>query len=184
MTERTLEKKTLYTGRIVSLEEHTVELNDGRVTRREVVRHSPAVAVVAEMNDGRFAFVRQFRKAVESRILEVVAGCVDPGEELEFAARRELREETGYEAVEIRRLGAVYPSPGYVDERIELYYARLAAEPVGHELDEDEEVELEIYTRDEVCAMILSEELCDAKTLSAWLLYERRIGVPATEEKS
>ena len=168
-----MSKECLYSGRIVGLERHEVELADGRRSVREVVRHGPAVAVVAERPDGRFALVRQFRKPLECAVLEIVAGHAEPGETLEENAVREVREETGYEAVSIRRLGAVYPSPGYVDERIEIFRAQLSAEPVGIDPDEDEEVELLFVTREELLALIDSEAIQDAKTLAAWLMYER-----------
>lgn len=173
MNERTLRVERVYDGRIVSLELHDVELHDGTRTRREIIRHGPAVAVVAVLPDGRFVFVRQFRKPLDRAIIEVVAGNVEPDEDLEKAAIRELREETGYEAVSIRRIGAVYPSPGYVDERIELFYARLTGEPVARALDDDEHVEVQIYARDEVLALIDAEQIQDGKTLAAWMLYER-----------
>lgn len=173
MEEKTIRMKQIYEGRVVALEVHDVELSDGCRTVREVVRHGPAVAIVAEMTDGRFAFVRQFRKPVEKRMLEVVAGCCDPDEATDAAALRELREETGYEAAHLERLGAIYPSPGYVDERIEIYYARLAADPVGTDEDEDERVELVVLDRTQVEQFIRSDEVHDAKTLAAWALYER-----------
>lgn len=173
MDEKTISMERIYTGRIVSLELHDVELSNGHKAKREVVRHGPAVAVVAQRQDGRFVFVRQFRKPVEQPMLEVVAGGCEPGEELEEAALRELREETGYEATHMQRLGAIYPSPGYVDERIEIFYARLWLEPSDRELDEDEDVEVHVHSRDVVRALIRSGHIQDAKTLSAWLLYEQ-----------
>lgn len=175
MEERTITCKKVYEGRIVSLELHDVELSDGRLAKREVVRHGPAVAVVAEGADGRFAFVRQYRKPVERAMLEVVAGNVEPGEDLTAAALRELREETGHVGEHIRRLGAIYPSPGYVDERIEIYAAQLSGNPVGLDLDADEHVELVWLTREEIFELMETDQLQDAKTLAAWQLYEREM---------
>lgn len=181
MNERTLSVERVYEGRIVSLELHDVELHNGVRAKREIVRHGPAVAVVAELPDGRFVFVRQFRKPLDSAIVEVVAGNVEPGEDLEKAAIRELREETGYDTDSIIRIGAVYPSPGYVDERIELFYARLAGAPDARALDADEHVEVQIYTRDEVLALMDADQLQDGKTLAAWMLYERVVRGHAQE---
>lgn len=175
MEETTIQYRTLFTGRVVGLELHEVQLANGRQASREVVRHVPAAGVVAEMADGRFAFVRQYRKPVEQAVLEIVAGVCEPGEEPETTARRELREESGYDAVALTRLGAIYPSPGYVDEVIHLYHARLAPEPAGTALDEDEHVQLEVYTADEVWALIDAGAIQDAKTLTAWFwLHQRR----------
>ena len=182
MNERTIHMERVYDGRIVALELHDVEMHHGVRAKREVIRHGPAVAVVAETQDGRFALVRQFRKPVECAMLEVVAGNVEPGEPLETSARREVREETGYEVETIRRLGAIYTSPGYVDERIELYHARLAAQPAAKAMDEDEHVELAIYSREEVRELIVSGKIQDGKTLSAWLLYERMPEAESSEK--
>ena len=181
MNERTIHMERVYDGRIVALELHDVEMHHGVRAKREIIRHGPAVAVVAETQDGRFALVRQFRKPVECAMLEVVAGNVEPGEPLETSARREVREETGYEVETIRRLGAIYPSPGYVDERIEIYHARLSPEPVAKDLDDDEHVELHLYSRDEVLELIRSEHIQDGKTLAAWLLYERLVHAASPE---
>ncbi len=173
----------VYDGRIVSLELHDVELHNGVRTKREIVRHGPAVAIVAELPDGRFVFVRQFRKPLDRAIVEVVAGNVEPDEDVDAAAIRELREETGYETASIRRLGAVYPSPGYVDERIELFYARLTGESEQRALDDDEHVEAQVYTHDEVLALIDDETIQDGKTLAAWMLYERSVRNAAVVSK-
>ncbi len=175
MKETTTHMQRIYDGRIVSLELHDVELPTGQQTKREVVRHGPAVAIVAEHPSGHFLLVRQFRKPLEREVWECVAGCVNPNEPLEAAARRELREETGYEAAEITRLGAIYPSPGYVDERIEIYYARVQDQPSKQALDEDEWVETHLLTRENILAMIDEEQIEDAKTIAAWWLYELKI---------
>jgi len=184
MDEKTIRMERVYDGRIVSLELHDVELHNGVRTKREIVRHGPAVAVVAETHDGRFAFVRQFRKPVERAMLEIVAGNCEPGEALDVSARREVREETGYDAESLERLGAIYPSPGYVDERIEIFYARLSEQPVGKDLDDDEHVELYVYDRREVLELIRSEGIQDGKTLAAWLLYEQLIKAITPEKAS
>ena len=177
MEESTTQRRTLYQGRVVGLELHDVRLPDGRTALREIVRHAPAVAVIAELPDGRFALVRQYRKPVERTVLEVVASIREPGETAVEAARRELLEETGYSAVTLTRLGTCYPSPGYVDEQIDLFHAQLAREPVATSLDEDENVCMECYTSTEISAMIDRGEIQDAKTLLAWFWWQRERSV-------
>jgi ADP-ribose pyrophosphatase len=174
MHEKTITKKTIYTGRILGLEVQEIEMENGRRGLREIVRHRGAVAILARLPDGRFALVRQFRKPVEKELLEVVAGNREPNEDSEFCARRELREETGFEAKTIRRLGFIYPSPGYVDEKIEIFFADVDAESGQTDPDEDEQVEVILLTRDEIVRKISRDELHDSKTLAAWLLYEKR----------
>jgi ADP-ribose pyrophosphatase len=132
--------------------------------------------VLAELPDGRFLFVRQFRKPLEEPVLEAVAGLLDEGEAPAACARRETREETGYEAQAIRRLGVIYASPGYADERLHVFHARLKPEPSGGEPDEDEHLELVPMAAAEIERRIAAGRIRDAKTLAAWALL--RAGGP------
>ena len=173
--EKTLTRKTVYTGRILDLEVQDVELPDGTQSMRELIRHAPAVGVLARRPDGTFVFVRQFRKAVEQVMLEVVAGICEPGEEPAATAARELQEETGYTAARLVELGSVFATPGYVDERVTLFFAELDG-PAGRTAhDSDERVETIILSRAEVERMLLNGEILDSKTLAAWLLFEKKI---------
>src|SRR6266508_3498000 len=91
---------------------------------REVVHHPGAAAIVAVTAHGDVLLVRQMREAIRRSLLEIPAGIFDvAGEEPAVCAARELREETGYRAASVRRIGAVYTSPGFADERIELFAA-------------------------------------------------------------
>jgi ADP-ribose pyrophosphatase len=173
--EKTLTKKTLYAGRILSLEVQEVELPDGTRAPRELIRHAPAVGVLARRPDGAFVFVRQFRKAVERVMLEVVAGICEPGEQPVETAARELREETGYTAARLVELGSAFATPGYVDEQFTLFFAELDAVCGATEHDVDERVEAVVLSRAEFERMIRAGEVCDAKTLAAWLLFEKKI---------
>jgi ADP-ribose pyrophosphatase len=171
MLEVTRSRKTVFDGKLLKVEQLDVELENGRSAYREIVRHPGAVGVVTRLPDGRFAFVRQFRKAVEDDRLEIVAGLRDAGESPEESARRELREETGFCATSLRRLGAVNASPGYTDERIDIFYAETPAAPDAADPDEDEHVELVLLTAAEFVGRVRTGEICDAKTLAAWTLY-------------
>jgi ADP-ribose pyrophosphatase len=173
MHEKKINKRTVYEGRILDVEVQDVEMADGRPALREIVRHGGAVAVLARAPDGRFILVRQFRKPVEEILLEVVAGNREPGEEAEACARRELEEETGYRAARIRRLGVVYPSPGYVDEKIEVFFAEAEPGKGEHRPDEDEHLEVVFLERARIIEKMRRNEVPDSKTLAAWLLYEK-----------
>jgi ADP-ribose pyrophosphatase len=170
MTEKTISTKTVFEGRILSVDVLDVELPDGRTSTREIVRHGVAVAVIARRRDGRFVFIRQFRKALERVCFEVMAGNVDPGEESLAAAVRELKEETGYEPDSIRPLSPIYPSVGYCTERIDIFYAEVH-EPGETDFDHDENIETVLLTEQEMDAQILAGQVQDAKTLAAWALY-------------
>lgn len=151
-----------------------VELADGKRSVREIVRHPGAAVVLGQLPDGRYAFVRQFRKAVEKVLLEVVAGTLEPGEAPEECARRELCEEVGHAAVRLTRLGTVYPAPGYTEEALHVFFAELDPEKVLAEADEDERIDVVYLTHDAVESAIAGGAIEDAKTLAAWLLYLRR----------
>ena len=171
MREKTIGSRTVFEGRIMRIEVLDVELPDGRIATREIVRHGPAVAVIARRRDGEFVFIRQFRKAMERTCFEVMAGNVDPGEASEAAAVRELKEETGYEPDSIRFLSSIYPSMGYCDERIDIFYADVH-EPGDTNFDHDEEIETVLLTEEEMDEMIRAGEVQDAKTLAAWALWK------------
>ena len=176
MHEKTISKKSLYSGRILGLEVQEVQLENGKQAFREIIRHRGAVAVLARAQDGRFALVRQFRKPVEQEMLEVVAGNREAGEEAESCARRELQEETGLVAATTRYLGFIYPSPGYVDERIDLFYAEAAGPAGATKPDEDEHLDVVLLDRGEIEARIGRGEIHDSKTLATWLLFEKMVG--------
>lgn len=171
MYEKTVGSKTVFKGRILSVDVLEVELPDGRRSSREIVRHGVAVAVIARRRDGQFVFIRQFRKAMERVCFELMAGNCDPGEESEAAAVRELKEETGYTPDSIRFLAPIYPSVGYCTERIDIFYADVH-EPGETDFDSDENIETILLTEKEMDALIRTGEVQDAKTLAAWALYK------------
>lgn len=177
MNEKTLSINPVFSGRLFSVEVQLVELEPGRRASREIVRHPGAIAAVARIPDGRFVFVRQFRKPIEREVLEIVAGRKEPGEDPGHCAVREIREETGHEVVSLHTLGPIYPSAGYVDELIHLYFAELAAAPAPQTGDPDERITVEYLTREEFESQIDGGLIDDAKTLSAWLLFTRRYGL-------
>ncbi|GAI22032.1 unnamed protein product, partial [marine sediment metagenome] len=121
--EETLSSETIYSGRVVTLRVDEVRLPGGRQTKREVVEHSDCVAIVAVDADDNVLLVRQFRKPVEKDLLEIPAGCIEPGEEPVATARREMREETGYLPRSIKRMGGFYSTPGFCTEYLHLYLA-------------------------------------------------------------
>jgi len=173
MYEKTVASRRIYQGRVVTLDVLDVELENGVRSTREIVRHCGAVAVLPRLPDGRFLLVKQFRKAIDRVFIEVVAGTLEDGEEPEVCARRELKEETGYTARKLELLGTTYPSPGYVGERIDIYYAECEDSPTELSTDHDEQIEPFPVTAGEINRMILSGEIQDAKSLAAWLLYEK-----------
>jgi ADP-ribose pyrophosphatase len=184
MHEKTLSRKTVYEGRIINVDVLEVELENGRKSVREIVMHGVAVAIVAQLPDGRFVFIRQFRKPMERICFEVVAGNCDPGEDEVVSAMRELQEETGYEAQSMELLGPIFPSVGYCTERIDIYFAKTADEKGATSFDDDERIETVIISESEMDRMIRENKIADAKTLAAWMLYKvKRSGTAQEGEK-
>lgn len=169
MHEKTLATRRAHDGRLLKLDVLTVQVEPGRPASREVVRHPGAVAVLARCPDGRLALVEQYRKPVEESLLEVVAGCLHPGEDPTACARRELLEETGFAARSIRPLGLIYPTPGYCDERLHLFFAELDGRSRRQRLDDDERVRVRLVTVAELDRLIARDAIRDAKTLAVLL---------------
>jgi ADP-ribose pyrophosphatase len=170
MKERTVANEVVFQGRLIKVEVRDVVTAAGVSARREIVRHPGAAVVLAQLPDGRFLFVRQFRSAVGEAVLETVAGLLEPDEDPAACAARETREETGHEPETIRELGILYPSPGYTDERLYAFHARLSAEPLGTDRDGDEDLETVPMTAEEIERRMAAGDIRDAKTLAAWML--------------
>ena len=168
--EETLSSHPVYNGAILKLRVDDVKLPNGKKTRREVVEHSDCVAVVAIDTDDNVLLVKQFRKPVEKEMLEIPAGCIDPGEEAVATVRREMREETGYRPEKIERLGGFYASPGYCTEYLYLY---LAYDLIPDELqaEDSDAIELVRVPVNEITGLIASGAICDAKSIAGLLLY-------------
>jgi ADP-ribose pyrophosphatase len=172
--ENTVSTRRIHEGRIINLREDTVQMPSGRTAKREIVEHKGAVCIVPVMQDGRIVTVRQFRKPAEDVLLEVPAGGLEAGEDPTDCARRELAEECGLHAERITHLSSFYLAPGYSTELLHCFLAEGMAEAEAHP-DEDENVEVEIYTLDELLQMIDDGRIRDAKTICGVLaLYRRR----------
>ncbi len=174
MYEKTLSRKTVYEGRIINVDVLEVELENGKRSIREIVQHGVAVAILPKLPDGRFVFIRQFRKPMERICFEVVAGNVDHDEEQESeTAKRELQEETGYLADSMELLGPIFPSVGYCTERIDVFYCEVTGKGKTS-FDDDERIETVIVSESEMDGMIRDGQIADSKTLAAWMLYKVR----------
>ena len=171
MNEKTVSSQRIFNGRLLKLDVLEVELDNGRRARREIVRHPGAVAIWARVPDGRFVFVRQFRKAIEQELLEIVAGTREAGETPDACARREIREETGYAVKTMMPLGFIFTAPGFCTEQIFLFYAELAKSGPA---DPDPDEHLDVVLLDEAAwkAMMARGAVQDAKTWAAWGMFQ------------
>ena len=172
--EKKLDGKEIFRGRILRVEVDQVELENGAVSRREVVRHPGGAAILPVDAEGNATLVRQLRYAFGREILEIPAGKLEPGEDPKTAAVRELEEECGLVAGEITDLGCIYPSVGYDDEVIYLFLARELSTTVARP-DDGEFVTLEQYPLEELTGMAERGEIRDAKTVTAILKTSRML---------
>lgn len=166
--EKKLSGKMVYEGKILKVRVDEVSLVNGRTAVREVMMHPGGVAVVPLLPDGGVICVRQFRYPMGQDVLEVPAGKLDRGEEPLAGAKRELEEETGYTAKEYVYLGEFYPSPGFCDEVLHIYLATGLEKGQAHP-DEDEFLDVEKISLEELAGMIGRNELPDGKTVAAVL---------------
>ena len=168
--EKTIHSQPIFKGKVISLKVDDVTLPNGETSKREIVNHPGAVAIIAITDEGKLVVVEQYRKALERSIIEIPAGKLEPGELPEVTAARELEEETGYGCNELTYLQSFATSPGFADEIIHLFIARgLYKIENRAAMDEDEFVELMEITVEEGERMIAQQKIFDAKTAFAIL---------------
>ncbi|MCD8508957.1 MAG: NUDIX hydrolase [Bacillus sp. (in: Bacteria)] len=165
-SEKTIKKEAVYEGKIIDLAIHDVQLPNGETSKREIVSHPGAVAVIAVTEENKLILVNQFRKPLEKVIAEIPAGKLEKGEEPLSCAKRELEEETGVLARKWTSLGSFYTSPGFADELIYLFLAEELSEG-SLNMDEDEFVEAFHVTINEATQLIEDQVIHDAKTIIA-----------------
>ena len=170
--EKTLESQEIYKGKIIRVRRDKVELINGGTSMREVVEHSGGVGILALDKEGNGVMVRQYRYPIESELLEVPAGKLEPGEDPLECAIRELSEETGYQAEQMIPLGSFLPSPGYCKETLYVYLALGLKQGEMH-LDKDEFLSVEKIPFSRLIDMTMSGEITDGKTVIAILKAAR-----------
>ena len=168
MTERTLESREVYRGRILRVREDKVSLPNGKTGTREVVEHPGGVGILALDDDGCAVLVRQYRYAFSRVLTEIPAGKREKGEAPFVTAQRELKEEIGAEAEEWTDLGALIASPGCYGETLYLFLARGLHFGETHPA-EDEFLDVLRVPFDRAVAQCLDGTLTDAKTVAAIL---------------
>jgi ADP-ribose pyrophosphatase len=164
----------IYQGRVVNLRVDTIEVADGLNVRREVVEHPGAVVIVPVDPQGRVLWVRQYRHAAGKELLEMPAGTLERGESPDACARREIAEETGFEAASLETLGSFYTAPGFCTEYMYAYAATGLAPAIGAHADDDEDIEVEPLSVEESLRRIDAGDVIDAKSLAAFFLHLRK----------
>lgn len=167
-------RERIYKGRVVTLDILSVTLPDGVQSKREVVQHPGAVAIVALDDEQNVILVRQYRIAAAQYMVEIPAGTLEPDEPPALCAERELQEEAGYKPGKLEAMGGMYVAPGYTTEYIHLFLARdLTASDLP--ADDDEFIDVVKMPLASALAQIDSGEIDDGKTVAGILRAARRL---------
>ena len=166
-----MRSRTVFEGRLFRVSLDVVKLSHGLTVEREIVHHRGSVGVIPCTDDGKIVMVRQFRYPAGEALLEIPAGTLEPGEDPVRCAARELTEETGYTAEDLKPLGQVFLAPGYCTERIHLFLASGLRK--GRQITEaDEKITVELMDVRDVAYKIRRGEIVDAKTICGIYLAE------------
>ena len=162
------DRQLKYTGNILKIYEDTVIAN-GHEAHWDYIHHDGAAAVVAVADDGQLLMVRQYRNALDRETLEIPAGKLDAPEEPKIeCAYRELEEETGYRCEKLEYLMSLNTTVAFCDEAIDVFVAR--------NLDEDEVINVERWSVEDLQQLIYTGKMTDAKTVAAIMAYAAKYG--------
>ncbi|MBF2629728.1 NUDIX hydrolase [Listeria seeligeri] len=168
LEEKTLHSEMLFKGNIIELQVDEVELPNGEHSKREIIKHPGAVAIIPFSADGSMYLVEQFRKPLEKTIIEIPAGKMEEGEEPIITAKRELEEETGFQSDDFTYLTSFYTSPGFANELLHIFVARdLRKVEKPLKQDADEFLNLVKVMPDEAEQLMQQQLIHDAKTMYA-----------------
>lgn len=167
--------KEVFKNKLFTITDEIATDPDGFEIHRNIVRHPGSAVMLALDDEKRILLVKQFRLPAEQELWELPAGRLDPGETSLEAARRELREETGYTARTWKKLVTFWPSPGYVGEKMDIFLAKDLTEGKQEPM-EDERIKIQWFDWLEVGAMIRRGEILDGKTLIGYYTVRDQMG--------
>ena len=170
---RLKKRNLIYRGRVFNIIVDELEyFESGNHTVREVVEHPGGAVILAAFPDNKIILIKQYRYPIDKYIYELPAGKLDPGEEPLSCAIRELEEETGYVAGRIEHLTYIYTSPGFCDEKLDIYLAT-ELERKEQNLEEGEILNVEVRHIDDAVRMILDGEIVDGKSIAGIMIGEK-----------
>jgi ADP-ribose pyrophosphatase len=167
-----LSSETIYDGPIFGVRRDQVLEPGGLRTTREVITHPGSVVVLPLLPDGRILLIRQYRHATRQYLWELVAGRIDAGESPREAAAREMIEETGYRVKKLKIFLDVFPTPGFLEERMYILLAE-GLTPGQARPEDDEKITAKAFSHAQIESMIRTGKLRDAKTIVGVLYYLR-----------
>lgn len=167
-------KKNVFKGRVLEVNIERASLPDGKDVRLEIIRHPGGACALPVHDNGDVLLIRQFRHAAGGIMWEIPAGRIEDGEDPQVCAWRELKEEGGFEAGKMEKLGAFFTTPGFCSELLHIYLADHLT-PCSQNFDDDEYLEVVRLPFHEALHMVYSGEINDGKTMIAILLAKERI---------
>jgi len=165
-----LNSQIMYEGPVFGVRCDLVREPGGIEARRDIVTHPGSVVILPAFPHGRILLIRQYRHTAKAFLWELVAGRKDPGETFTQSAHRELREETGYVARRMRKMLDVFPTPGFVDERMQIFLAEDLTAGEAHP-EADEKITARIMPLRQALQWIRSGKIHDAKSVAGVLFY-------------
>ena len=166
-----IDRELIHKGAIIDYYQDTIKIPNGNIAKWDYIKHKGAAAVVAVKDDGRLLMVRQYRNALDRETLEIPAGGLNSVDEpTDIAAARELEEEAGYTAGKLELLISIRTTVAFCDEKIDIYVATDLKRSKQH-LDEDEYLDVETYSIEELIQMVYDCKIQDSKTVAALLAY-------------
>ncbi|MBV9406316.1 MAG: NUDIX hydrolase [Acidobacteriaceae bacterium] len=167
---KVISSREVLRNKLFTVVEEVANDPSGFEIKRSIVRHPGSAVMMAVDEKQRVLLVKQFRLPAERDLWELPAGRLDPGESPLQAAKRELREETGYTAKKWSRLASFWASPGYIDEKMNLFLAQDVTEGEQQPMD-DERIEIRWFSRNEIGNAIREGKILDAKTMIGYFLW-------------
>ena len=164
-------RELIHKGAIIDYYQDMIKIPNGNIAKWDYIKHKGAAAVVAVKEDGKLLMVRQYRNALDRETLEIPAGGLNSVDEpTDIAAARELEEEAGYTAGKLELLISIRTTVAFCDEKIDVYLAT-DLKRSKQQLDEDEFLDVETYSIEELVQMVYDCKIQDGKTVAALLAY-------------
>ena len=172
LKESKISSEIIYKGSFLDIRKDIVTLPNGNTSTREWIKHPGAACIIPIMSDGKIALIKQYRYPVQSEMIELPAGKLDPGEDPEKCASRELEEEIGYTAGKLTFICKIHPAIGFASEVMWIYLAENLTKSAKN-TDHDEFVELLPTDLNVAVQMVWNGEITDVKTIIGILQAER-----------
>ena len=164
LKESKINSKIVYQGSFLDVRKDEVRLPNGKISTREWIKHPGAVCMIPILPTGEIALIRQYRYPIQTEMIELPAGKLDPNETPEICAHRELEEEIGYSAKNLKFVTHIHPAIGFADEIMTLYLADKLVKTETN-LDRDEFLILMPTTLSDAVEMVWSGKITDTKTI-------------------